>query len=149
MKVKQLSVFIENAPGRLFQVAQALGEAGINIRALQVADVGEFGVLRLLVSNVTQAMQILMAGNMPARVDEVVAVEIEDQPGGLARILKPLLEGGISINYAYGLVGAPCGKAVMIFRLSDNERAMALLEGHGIRLLDPTSSDFISERACP
>ena len=142
MKVKQLSVFIENAPGRLFQVAQALGEAGINIRALQVADVGEFGVLRLLVSNVTQAMQILMAENMPARVDEVVAVEIEDQPGGLARILKPLLEGGISINYTYGLVGAPFGKAVMIFRFNDNERAMVLLQVHGIRLLDPTSSDF-------
>ncbi len=81
MKIKQLSVFIENAPGRLFQVAQALGEAGINIRALQVADVGEFGVLRLLVSDVTQAIQILMAGNMPARVDEVVAVEIDDHTG--------------------------------------------------------------------
>ncbi len=139
MKIKQLSVFIENAPGRLFQVAQALGEAGISIRALQIADVGEFGVLRLLVSNVTLAMQILMTGNMPARVDEVIAVEIEDQPGGLARILKPLLEGGISINYAYGLVGAPTGKAIMIFRFNDSDRAIALLQGHGIRLLDPTS----------
>jgi len=149
MKIKQLSVFIENAPGRLLQVAQALGEAGVNIRALQVADVGEFGVLRLLVSDVTQAMQILMDGNMPARVDEVIAAEIEDQPGGLARILKPLLEGGISINYTYGLVGAPSGKAVMIFRFNDNERAMALLQGHGVRLLDPTSSDYYLERACP
>jgi hypothetical protein len=84
----------------------------------------------------------LMAGNMPARVDEVVAVEIEDQPGGLARILKPLLEGGISINYTYGLVGAHSGKAVMIFRFNDNERAVALLRGQGVRLLDPTSTDF-------
>jgi hypothetical protein len=141
MKIKQLSVFIENAPGRLFQVAQALGEAGINIRALQVADVGEFGVLRLLVSNVTLARQILMTGNMPARVDEVVAVEIEDQPGGLARILKPLLEGGISINYAYGLVGAPSGKAIMIFRFNDSDGAMALLQKNGIRLLDPIAFD--------
>ena len=148
MKIKQLSVFIENAPGRLFQVAQALGEAGINIRALQVADVGEFGVLRLLVSNVPQAMQILMTRNMPARVDEVVAVEIDDIPGGLARILEPLLEGGISINYAYGLVGAPSGKAVMIFRFNDNQRAMALLQEYGTRLLDPTSFDFVQERAC-
>jgi hypothetical protein len=149
MRIKQLSVFIENAPGRLFQVTQALGEVGINIRALQVADVGEFGVLRLLVSDVTQAMQILMARNMPARVDEVVAVEIEDQPGGLARILKLLLGGGISINYTYGLVGAPSGKAVMIFRFSDNERAVALLQEQGVRLLDPTSNDFLLERACP
>jgi hypothetical protein len=141
MKIKQLSVFIENAPGRLFQVAQALGEAGISIRALQVADVGEFGVLRLLVSNVTLARQILMTGNMPARVDEVVAVEIEDQPGGLARILKPLLDGGISINYAYGLVGAPSGKAITIFRFNDSDRAMALLRKNGIRLLDPASFD--------
>ena len=149
MKIKQLSVFIENAPGRLLQVAQALGEAGVNIRALQVADVGEFGVLRLLVSDVTQAMQILMAGNMPARVDEVVAVEIDDQPGGLARILKALLYGGISINYAYGLVGAPSGKAVMIFRLNDHDRAIPLLQEQGIRLLDPTSSDYYLERARP
>ncbi|HSO72701.1 MAG TPA: amino acid-binding protein, partial [Thermodesulfobacteriota bacterium] len=103
--------------------------------------------LRRLVSNVAQAMQILMAGNMPARMDEVVAVEIEDQPGGLARILKPLLEGGISINYAYGLVGAPSGKAVMIFRFNDNNRAISLLQGQGIRLLDPTSSDYLLERA--
>jgi hypothetical protein len=148
MKIKQLSVFIENAPGRLLQVAQALGEAGINIRALQVADVGEFGVLRLLVSNVPLAMQILMAKNLPARVDEVVAVEIEDQPGGLARILRPLLEGGISINYVYGLVGSPSGKAIMIFRFNDNDRAMVLLQEQGIRLLDPTSSDFSLERTC-
>jgi hypothetical protein len=149
MKVKQLSVFIENAPGRLFQVTQALGEAGINIRALQVADVGEFGVLRLLVSDVTQAMQILMARNMPARVDEVIAVEIEDLPGGLARILKVLLAGGISINYTYGLVGAPSGNAIMIFRFNENERAVALLLEQGVRLLDPTSNDFLLERACP
>jgi hypothetical protein len=139
MKIKQLSVFIENAPGRLLQVARALGEAGINIRALQVADVGEFGVLRLLVSDISQARQILMAGNMPARVDEVVAVEIEDQPGGLARILEPLLEGGISIHYTYGLAGVPSGKAVMIFRFNDNDRAAALLQEQGIRLLDPAS----------
>jgi hypothetical protein len=139
MKIKQLSIFIENAPGRLLQVARALGEAGINIRALQVADVGEFGVLRLLVSDIPQARQILMAGNMPARVDEVIAVEIEDQPGGLARILGPLLEGGISINYTYGLAGVPSGKAVMIFRFNDNDRAAALLQEQGIRLLDPAS----------
>lgn len=149
MKIKQLSVFIENAPGRLFQVAQTLGEAGINIRALQVADVGEFGVLRLLVSDVSQARQILMTQNMPARVEEVVAVEMEDRPGGLARILKPLLEGGIGIQYAYGLVGALSEKAVMIFRFSDNERAITLLQELEIRLLDPTSLDFFLERACP
>ena len=107
-----------------------------------MADVGEFGVLRLLVSNVAQARQILMAGNMPARVDEVVAVEIEDRPGGLARILKPLLEGGISINYAYGLVGAPSGKAIMIFRFNDNDRAVTLLQKQGIRLLDPTANNL-------
>jgi hypothetical protein len=147
MKIKQLSVYIENAPGRLLQVAQALGEAGIDIRALQVADVGEFGVLRLLVSDVAQARQILMNRNMPARVEDVVAVEMDDRPGGLARILKPLLEGGISINYAYGLVGASSGKSVMVFRFSDNEKALVLLQARGFRLPDPTSFDFLLEGA--
>jgi hypothetical protein len=149
MKLKQLSVLIENAPGRLFQVAQALGEAGIDIRALQVADTGEFGVLRLLVSDVAQARQILMNRNLPARVEDVVAVEVEDRPGGLARILKPLLDGGISIHYAYGLIGAAPGKAVMVFRFSDNERAMVLLQEQGIRLPDPASFEFLLEKAGP
>ncbi|MBI5585930.1 MAG: ACT domain-containing protein [Deltaproteobacteria bacterium] len=149
MKIKQLSVFIENAPGRLWQVAQALGEAGIDIRALQVADTGEFGVLRLLVSDVAQARQILMNRNLPARVEEVVAVEMADRPGGLAEILKPLLDGGISIHYAYGLIGASAGKAVMVFRFSDNERAMALLQERGISLPERTSFEFLLEKACP
>ena len=90
MKLKQIVVSIENAPGRLFEVTEALGKAGINLRALNLVDTGAFGQLRLLVSDVATARRVLMGLQIPAYVNDVVAVEIEDKPGSLARLLKPL-----------------------------------------------------------
>ena len=81
MKLKQISVFIENAPGRLYEVTNALGEAGINLRALTLVDTGDFGKLRLLVSDVATTRRIMMEHHIPARVDDVVAAEIPDHPG--------------------------------------------------------------------
>ncbi|MBU1571393.1 MAG: amino acid-binding protein, partial [Proteobacteria bacterium] len=78
MKLKQVAVLIENAPGRLYEITQALGDAGINLRALNLVDTGEFGILRLLVSDLAKTRRILMEKQMPAKVDEVVAAEIED-----------------------------------------------------------------------
>ncbi len=136
MKLKQISIFLENAPGRLHEATQALGDAGINLRALNLAETADFGVLRLLVSDVATARRLMMERHIPARVDEVVAVEIADRPGELARLLKPLLQAHVSVAYMYAFTGFSSGQAIMIFRFNDNDAAIAVLEEVGARLLD-------------
>jgi hypothetical protein len=137
MKLKQIVVSIENAPGRLFEVTNALGNAGINLRALNLVDTGAFGQLRLLVSNVSRARRILMEMQIPAFVNEVVAAEIEDKPGSLARILQPLVEAKISVVFMYAYITFASGKAIMIFRFSDNDKAIEVLKQNGINMIDP------------
>ncbi|MDZ4164897.1 MAG: hypothetical protein U1C55_07205 [Smithellaceae bacterium] len=136
MLLKQISIFIENSPGRLYEVTSALGEAGINLRALSLVDKGDFGVLRLLVSDVATARRIMMEKQLPARVDDVVAAEIDDTPGSLARILKPLTTAHVNVLYMYAFVGFSTGRAVMIFHFSDNKKAIGILQKQGIRILD-------------
>ncbi len=136
MKLKQLSVFLENAPGRLYEATNALGEAGINLRSLCISDTSDFGVLRILVSDVAGARRVIMEKQLPARVDDVVAVEIEDTPGSLARVLFPFKETKVNVDYMYALAGSATGKAVMVFHFSDNDRAIEILRGNGVRILD-------------
>ena len=136
MKLKQIVVSIENAAGRLFEVTNALGNAGINLRALNLVDTGAFGQLRLLVSNVSRARRILMEMQIPAFVNEVVAAEIEDKPGSLARILEPLVEAKISVVFMYAYITFASGKAIMIFRFSDNDKAIEVLKQNGINMID-------------
>jgi hypothetical protein len=136
MKLKQIVVSIENSPGRLLEVTEALGNAGINLRALNLVDTGAFGQLRLLVSDVAKARQILMEMQVSAFVNEVVAAEILDEPGSLARLLKPLRDANINVIFMYAFIGFSQGKAVMIFRFSDNDKAVEILEKSGQRLLD-------------
>ena len=143
MKLKQLSVFLENAPGRLYEATQALGEAGINLRSLCISDTSDFGVLRILVSDIATARRVIMEKQLPARVDDVVAVEIEDTPGSLARLLRPFKETKVNVEYMYALAGTSSGKAVMVFRFSDNDRAIEILRGNGIRPLDAESFGMI------
>jgi hypothetical protein len=141
MKLKQLSVFLENAPGRLYEATQALAEAGINLRSLSICDVSGFGVLRILVSDLVKARQVIMERQLPARVDDVVAAEIEDVPGSLARLLCLFKDTQVNVDYMYALAGTGSSseKAVMIFRFSDNDRAIGILHGHGIKVLDAES----------
>lgn len=139
MKLKQISISIENSPGRLYEVTNALGKAGINLRALNLVDTGAFGQLRLLVSDVVATRRILMEKHMPARVDDVVAAEIEDRPGRLAEILKPLMDAKVNVIYTYAFIGFSSGKAVMIFRFSDNDKAIEVLQKNGVKLLDADS----------
>ena len=137
MKLKQIVVSIENAPGRLFEVTNALGKAGINLRALNLVDTGAFGQLRLLVSDVSTARRILMEMAIPAYVNEVVAAAIEDKPGSLANILKPLTAANVYVVFMYAFIGFSQGQAVMIFRFSDNDKAIEILQANGVKLLDP------------
>lgn len=139
MKLKQISIFLENAPGRLYAATQALGEAGLNLRSLSICDVSGFGVLRILVSDVDKARQVIMEKQFPARVDEVVAAEIVDTPGSLAKVLKVLMENKINVDYMYALAGTSSGKAVMVFSFSDNDLAIKLLQQNRINILDAKS----------
>ncbi|HZW36846.1 MAG: amino acid-binding protein [Deltaproteobacteria bacterium] len=139
MKLKQLSIFLENAPGRLYEATQALGDAGINLRSLCISDTADFGVLRILVSDVAAARRVIMEKQLPARVDDVVAAEIEDTPGSLARLLYPFKETRVNVEYMYALAGTSSGKAVMIFRFSDNDRAIEILKANRVKLLDAES----------
>ena len=136
MKLKQIVISIENSPGRLLEVADALGKAGINLRALNLVDTGAFGQLRLLVSNVAHARQILMEMHISAFVNEVVAAEIDDAPGSLANLLRPLRDANINVIYMYAFIGSTAGKAIMIFRFSDNDLAIDVLKKGGYRMLD-------------
>jgi hypothetical protein len=139
MKLKQLSIFLENAPGRLYEATQALGEAGINLISLCISDTADFGVLRILVSDVAAARRVIMEKQLPARVDDVVAAEIEDTPGSLARLLQPFKETRVNVEYMYALAGASSGRAVMVFRFSDNDRAIEILKANRVKLLDAES----------
>lgn len=145
MKLKQISILIENSPGRLYEVTRALGDAGINLRALNLVDTGDFGKLRLLVSDIATTRQIVMQHHWPARVDEVVAVEIEDKPGYLANLLEPLKDNGINVVHMYAYVGFSSGKAVMIFRFNDIDQAIGIIEDNGYKILDAEAFDILSQ----
>jgi hypothetical protein len=142
MVLKQIVVAIENSPNRLYNVIKALGNAGVNLRALNLVDTGDFGQLRLLVSDVNKARRILMEMNIPAYVNEVVAAEIDDKPGSLADLLMPLMEANVRVAFMYAFIGKSIGKAVMIFRFTDNEKAMEILKANGIKLLDADIFDI-------
>jgi len=146
MKLKQLSVAIENDPGRLYEISKALGDAGINLRGLTLVETGGgFGVLRLLVSDLAKARRIMMRLAMPARVHEVVAVEIEDKPGQLARLLKPLKQAKINVIYTYSFIRFSRSNAVMIFRFSDIDKAIEVLQKEGANLLDAEAFGMLDE----
>jgi hypothetical protein len=144
MKLKQISVQIENSHDRLYEFTRALGDEGINLRALTLVDTGHFGELRVLVSDTSMARQILMKKDMPARVDDVVAVQVEDKPGQLADLLERLMAGGIKIQYGYALAGMDSGKAIMIFRFDDNDKAIEVLSRKDVQLVDQDSFNKIA-----
>ncbi len=128
MKLKQLSIFLENSPGRLLKVTRALGKAGINLRALNLAGSTDFGVLRFICSDLHLARNIAMEHRWPARVDEVLAVRIPDHPGSLAKILAPLSERCIDVHYMYAFTGFAASEAMLIFGLKEIEEATAVLQ---------------------
>jgi len=143
MKLKQISIFIENSPGRLYNVTQLLGDAGINLRALSLVDKGEFGILRLLVSDMARTRRIIMENHLPAQMDDVVVAAITDKAGSLAKVLKAIQDAGINVVYMYAFNGFSSEEAVMIFRFSDNDRAIEVLHKNGIGLLDAEAFGMI------
>lgn len=142
MKVQQISIFLENRAGRLATVTGLLGKAGINIRALSLADTSDFGILRLIVNKPQEAVKILREQNFTLSLTDVVAVEVPDVPGGLAGVLQLLDAKGINVEYMYAFVEKATEKAVLVFRFDDPEQAMAALEAGGVAIL--TSRQVLS-----
>ena len=135
MSVKQISVFLENKKGRLAEVTQTLSREKINIRALSLADTADFGVLRIIVNNPERCLTVLKANNFVAQVTEVIAVEVEDKPGGLARILEVLDEDNVNVEYMYAYVEKTRDNAIVICKIDDRERALQVLEKNGIAIV--------------
>jgi hypothetical protein len=136
MKVEQISIFIENKSGRLAEVASVLGEAGINIRALSLADTSDFGILRLIVNDSEMAKQILKEKGFTVGKTEVVAIEVPDRPGGLSEILHVLDKDGINVEYMYAFVERCGGNAVIIFRFDETDKAIQCLVEKGFSVLE-------------
>jgi hypothetical protein len=136
MKVEQISIFIENKSGRLAEIARTLGDAGVNIRALSLADTSDFGILRLIVNDREKAKDVLKEKGFTVSKTEVVAIEVPDRPGGLYEILHTLDQEFINVEYMYAFVER-CGEnAVIIFRFDETEKAIEKLLERGFNVLE-------------
>jgi hypothetical protein len=132
MKIKQLSVFLENKPGALSAPCRLLAKADINIQTCSLADTREFGILRLVVEDTDKARRLLQRNGFAVKVTEVIALEVTDEPGGLAAILDALEGTGINVEYAYSLSGRTKGHALLLFRFSDPNAALQVLKDRNI-----------------
>ncbi len=135
MFLQQLSIFMENKSGRLAEVTSILGRAGVNIRALTLADTADFGILRLIVDNTERAKDVLKQNGFTVGINEVVAIEVPDRPGGLAEVLALLGERGINVEYMYAFVAKSANNAVVIFRFDEPKQAVEALSSTGIKVL--------------
>ena len=131
--VKQLSVFLQNKSGKIASVTRTLYENGIDIRALSIADTTDFGILRMLVSDVEKAKTALAKENCIVSVNEVDVVAVPDKPGGLAEVLQKLADARIDIEYMYSLIDRGTNDAYMVFRLADEANILDVLEANGLK----------------
>jgi hypothetical protein len=127
---------LENRAGRLAEITRVLGEAGVNIRALSLADTSDFGILRLIVNDNDKAKEALKKHGFTVGKTNVVAVEVEDRPGGLNRILEVLSKENINVEYMYAFVQHSGENALMIFRFDDIDAAVKLLLDNNIKVLE-------------
>ena len=134
---KQVSVFLENKSGRLAEVCQVLGDAGVNMRALCIADTSDFGILRLIVDDPGRATTILQESGFGVGEADVLALVVPDRPGGLASVLALLRDANVNVEYMYAFFITVDGDAVVLFRIDDEQIAstVALLEDKGVRTL--------------
>ena len=137
MIIRQLSVFLENKPGRLCAATDTLAKNDIDISALTLADTSEFGILRLLVDQPDRARDVLTESGVIVRVSEVIAVAMDDAPGGAGGILHLLSEAGLNVEYMYACVGKLTGKALMVIRTDDLDLAADILHRNGYGDINP------------
>jgi len=135
MFIKQISIFLENKAGRLYDVSSALGDEKINIRALSLADTADFGILRLIVDQPEKASDVLKEHGFTVGITHVIAVEVEDKPGGFASVMKVMSEAGINVEYMYAFVEKSRDNAIVIFRVEKVEKVADALQDKGLKLL--------------
>jgi len=143
MKLKQLSVFLENRPGHLSHVYEVLAEAEINIVTMTLADTSEFGILRLIIRDWQRAKQVLEAASFTVNTTDVMAIEVADEPGGLGKVLKSLEGSGLSVEYMYFFTGKSKQHALIVIRFDDPDRASVILTSVDVEILSAT--EFYAE----
>lgn len=136
MLIKQLSVFIENKPGRLASVIETLGKNNIDISALSLADTSEYGILRLIVNKPDLAANVLKEIGVIVKITDVLAAVMDDTPGGLSKILDVFLKSGVNVDYMYAFVGSVTNKALMVVKVTDTKAALSALEAVGISTVE-------------
>jgi hypothetical protein len=135
MKIKQLSVFLENEPGTLLKPCRILADSGINILTLALADTKEFGILRIIVKDWQTAKKILEQNGCVVKETDVVAIEVEDRPGGLLNILQALEPKKINLEYMYAFAYKKGGKAVLVLRFDKPDEAIQILQTKGFNVV--------------
>ena len=135
MYVKQLSVFVENKFGRMAEILGALAKNSIDISALSLDDTSEFGILRLIVDKPELAVEVLRAEGVIVKLSDVLAIAIDDTPGGLSKALNVLTEANVVIEYMYAFIGKADGKAMTVIRVDDESKAIEALKNGGVTLL--------------
>lgn len=135
--VQQLSVFLQNKSGKIAAVVRALSESGVDIRALSIADTTDFGILRMLVSDISVAKAALAEQNCILSVNEVPVVAVPDEPGGLSRVLSLMAQAEVDIEYMYSLIERGVDVAYMVFRVSDEARLLEVLSKNALETVSP------------
>ncbi len=135
MAIRQLSVFVANEPGSLSVITDALAAAGVDLRAMSIADTADFGILRLIVDQTDTAAAVLKKLGTIYSVTEVVAAAIDDRPGGLADVLRLLSENGINVEYLYAFIAVSGREAFLVLRVDDNEKTERILTEHQVKML--------------
>lgn len=135
MKVPQVSVFLENRRGRLHEASDVLAKAGVNLVTLALADTADFGVMRFIVADPAKAVETLKQKGFTAIINDVLAIEVPDRPGGLAEILEVLDAADVNIEYIYAFSQSSRDQAVLVFRFTDTDAAIEALQRAGINIL--------------
>ena len=135
MYIKQLSVFVENKSGRLAEITSIIAKAGVDIRALSIADTTDFGILRLIVNKPDEAEKALKEAGLVVSINKVIAVGIPDKPGGIAETLAAIADKSVGVEYMYEYVARNSDNAYFVMRVADNEKAVAALTEKGLVLL--------------
>ncbi len=141
MAIRQISVFVENKKGALEHLVNVIAAAGVDMRALSIADTQEFGILRMIAKNHTKACEALRAAGYLVSENDVTAVEIPDEPGGLAKVVSILAAHDVSIEYTYAFMTRSHGHACVVFRVEDNELVANILAQNGIATLNQADAD--------
>jgi len=143
MTIDQLTVFVENGPGRLLEITETLGKAGIDMRALSIADTAEFGIARIIASDHQRAVSLLREAGFAVSTTKVLAVSLDDEPGALMKVLRILADEKINIEYLYAFITRRQGQAYVVLRVEDNDAASAALEKHGVAVIGVKDIDGV------